>query len=69
MDKKKRTITKKLVHSQNPKPIQPTAHPHLKKKELSRKEALCHTKSPDTRPSLQPTLSLSSPSPDFPSTD
>jgi len=29
---KKRTITKKLVHSQNSKPIQPAAHPHLKKK-------------------------------------
>ena len=69
MDKKKRTITKKLGHPQNPKPIHPAAHPHLKKKEPLHKEALCHTKPPDTRPPLQPTLSLSSPSPDFPSTD
>ena len=57
-EQKKEQLQKKLVHSQNSKPIQPAAHPHLKKKEP-----------PDTRPPLQPTLSLSSPSPDFPSTD
>ena len=68
IDKEKNNY-KKLEHPQNPKPIQPAAHPHLKKKEPPCKEALCHTKPPDTRPPLQPTLSLSSPSLDFPSTD
>jgi len=66
---KKRTIIKKLVHSQNPKPIQPVTHPHLKKKRAAAQGSPLPHQPAGHKAPLQPILSLSSPSPDFPSTN
>jgi hypothetical protein len=57
------------VHSQNPKPIQPATHPHLKKKRAAAQGSPLPHQPAGHKAPLQPTLSLSSSSPDFPSTD